>query len=159
MMNQDDLELLSAYLDNELTPGELTRVKDFLSKSVEWREELEKLQEMKSLSSSLAPIAAPLDLLDLLEAEADKRVQKLSKRSWVPEIFSAPVGSWSFNGSLAAAALLLISVGVYQNHETSFMPLEPLLMAHAQMQSDMLPQRNAVNVLMQSTVAKPHATN
>ena len=53
MLKQHESELLSAYMDKELSDGELTLVQEFLATSVEWREELEKLQKTKHLAMTL----------------------------------------------------------------------------------------------------------
>jgi hypothetical protein len=52
-MNKDkDIELLSAYLDGELSPDEIKQVEEKLSYRSELREKLSELQKVKDLTKS-----------------------------------------------------------------------------------------------------------
>jgi anti-sigma factor RsiW len=144
MLNQNEIELLSAYLDNELIGDELARVKSQLDASMEWREELESLQQTKQLSMSIPRMAAPVDLLDFLEDQALKVASRKQFSLW--KIFSWPsqVSPWTWAPTMAIAALAVVGVRIHHVHQNAFLPLDPFLTAHARSGTESLGQPNVL---------------
>lgn len=159
MINQDESELLSAYLDKELSGDELLFVQEKLKNSAEYREELEQLQSTKNLAMALPMIAAPTDLLDFLEEKAQDYSTKNDKSFWKSLFIPGRINMWTLTGSVAAAAVLVIFVGIQRVHENGFIPLEPLLSAHAHTSSTTLFQENVFSASRFSNDLKKYAKN
>jgi hypothetical protein len=133
MLNAEQSELLSAFLDKQLSGEELSFVHEKLTSSAEWREELEILKKSKSLMTALPHLSAPADLIEALVEQAEQASVK--KRPFMLGIFNFS-NPWVMGGSFATAAaatLLVVQLNTSRTIET--LPLEPFLQAHAQSQS------------------------
>src|SRR5688500_11607679 len=93
-MYNEDLELLSAYLDGEVNSEELNRVNELLATSADARFELENLAKVRDSTAATPRVAAPPDLLaDLLRQAA---LRKQSRPVLAPR--AAPL-RWVWAGS------------------------------------------------------------
>ncbi len=156
MLNQNESELLSAYSDKELTGEELLRVQESLANSAEWREELKRINQAKTLAMGLPMMAAPVDLVASLERQAQALAQERSSFSWKLSLIPRLLQTWTWGGSLAAVALFAVFIGVHRVHEESFLPLEPLVAAHAHSPAGSLLQQN---IIAASVHSNQHAKN
>ena len=55
-MNDKYFELLSAYVDNELSPEDIIRVEEMIASSLEMQKKLEDYKNLKSLAQSVKRI-------------------------------------------------------------------------------------------------------
>jgi hypothetical protein len=140
MVTNEESELLSAYLDRELRGEKLATVRDRLSASAEWREELEKLKRSKAFMAELPTMPAPADLLETLGRAAEQRMKE-KYSLWESLQAAFAWNPWLASGS--ALATLAFGVVLYMHRAVApSLPLEPLLAAHAQaQQSSLLPQQ------------------
>lgn len=107
-------ELLSAYLDDELSSQERVDVERRLASDSQWRETLEKLQEVRGWVQELPAVvpSQPKSILQMLaeektsSAEDDVRLADHSQ-------FSSSPSSWKWMMSLAAAGLALIGTTLW----------------------------------------------
>jgi len=91
-----DLELLSAYLDGELSASEKAELENKIMHSPELRNELEKLKKLKNLTGSIKRIPESSFFETRLMAEIEKPKSAFTKmKAWVP-----------------AAALVLVTIAV-----------------------------------------------
>ncbi len=121
---EKEMELLSAYLDDELEESQKGQVSSFLVNSPEGRRALEELRHTKSLFVATPRISAPADLLDLLEAQAEKLMAQEEKQSfwnW------ANPWAWTSLTATASAAALALMIGIHSPRQISY---EVLLAAH-----------------------------
>ena len=81
MRNEALDQMLSAYLDGELTQAEQQRVRVYLEDCEEAREEYRELEQLKKLTSGLAFAPPPDDRLD--ELARSLSVQAPKKAGWV----------------------------------------------------------------------------
>ena len=96
MLSDNDLELLSAYLDGALTPGERAALETRLSTDADLRRELARLRATVDLVKGLPTLAAPRDFT---------LTPRMVRRS--PTILT----SAAFSALSAAAAVVLLLVG------------------------------------------------
>ncbi len=75
MSNPQDnsAELMSAYLDDALAPGESAAVEEMLAASPEAREELEDLRKLVQLVAGLGTVEAPRDFYEKLARKLRRR--------------------------------------------------------------------------------------
>lgn len=66
-------ELMSAYLDDALEPGEAEAVEQMLAASPEAREELEDLRKLVQLVAGLGAVEAPRDFYEKLSRKLKRR--------------------------------------------------------------------------------------
>ena len=121
---EKDMELLSAYLDDELEDSKREQVSSFLTKSPEARRALEELSHTKNLFVATPRVHAPTDLLDFLESKAEQLMQQEEKKSfwnW------ANPWAWTSLTATASAAALALMVGLHSPRQISY---EVLLAAH-----------------------------
>ncbi len=155
MLKEHEAELLSAYMDNELTGEEMTLVQENLTASHEWREELEKLKQTKQMTMDLPRMIAPTDLLDFLENEGNRR---LNKREGFWNFLSFPSRmNWAWGSSMALVLVALGIVGGHRLHENSFIPMEALVAAHAHGNTRTVFHQNIVNVSQYSSQIRNNA--
>ncbi|MGB9688033.1 anti-sigma factor family protein [Thermogutta sp.] len=74
MSRKPDQELLSAYLDGELTPQELLHVEQWLSRDPEARQLLERLRRQRDLLASLPSVRCPQNLAPVVLETAEQRI-------------------------------------------------------------------------------------
>jgi len=122
------MELLSAYLDEELDTSAKERMNSFLVGSPEARRALEELRHTKSLFAASPRVSAPSDLLDMIEAQAEQAMQREEKGS-----FWSWANPWAWASLSASAAALALMVGLHTpSHQISY---DVLLAAHENAQS------------------------
>ncbi|MBV9081023.1 MAG: hypothetical protein JO102_07915, partial [Elusimicrobia bacterium] len=105
MLEANESEVLSAYLDGETNSEELNRVNAMLATSSEWRQELERLTATKHTLATSARISCPPDLVASLlshPAIAERRAAASGG------VFSFRRWMWAGSGLAAAAALWLV---------------------------------------------------
>jgi anti-sigma factor RsiW len=159
MLQQNESELLSAYADKELTGDELLHVQERLTASIEWREELERLQKTKKMTTALPLMAAPADLLNFLEEKIQQQVESKPSRWWSFLLIPDFSNVWAMGSSMAAAAVLVISIGAYRIHEKAFIPLDPLLEAHTRVQSNSMLHQHVLTASLSSSHQNIHGQN
>ena len=152
MLDTQESELLSAFIDGELNGSELARVQTCLNESAEWREALERLKGAKSLSFGLPRLSAPADLLDAIEAQVRHRTEPAGMVGW----FRSP---WSYAGSLAAAAAVVLLVGRQVFIGPRQIPLDTLLAAHTHSANATLLEDNLSSASDYSSLIKTHANH
>jgi anti-sigma factor RsiW len=119
--DHEERELLSAYLDGELSSDEQGRVEAHLASCEGCRAGLEALASVKRVVSGTAMLAAPDDLVGALQRKW-RPEEKPDWRAWlIPKV-------WVPAGVAALAALLL---GLWLNPGEEEIPIEPLIAAHA----------------------------
>ena len=126
-MNEQDLELISAYADGEADGSELKRVNERLSTSQEWRDELAKIREMKVMMASAPRLELPDDLRETLLRQFEEGVppSSIAQGSFMSRF-------WVLAGSLATAAVFLgFYVGVRVMNPPAEIPLSALMAAHS----------------------------
>jgi anti-sigma factor RsiW len=121
---EKDMELLSAYLDEELEDSKREQIGSFLTNSPEARRALEELRHTKSLFSATPRVSAPTDLLDFLESKAEQIMQQEEKKSFWN--WANPWAWTSLTATASAAALALMVV----MHSPRHISYEVLLAAH-----------------------------
>lgn len=104
-------ELLSAYLDGELSPAEQAALESALAKQAELREELEQLRELSARLRQLSRPVAPLELAGAVQ----ERIVRLP----APLPQHAVPARWQQVGAALAtlAACLLVAVALWQPGE------------------------------------------
>ena len=138
-MTHKERELLSAFVDGELTSGERVLVEDHLRGCAECAAELRALRAVKSLAASAPRRPLPPAVLAAFEARASdsfaRRLRTLALS--IPRRVLIPLGAL---GALAAGALLWS-----RSSDRGEISLEPLLAAHARYCAEGLaPQENLV---------------
>lgn len=119
-----EMELLSAYLDEELEETEQKRVGAFLANSANARAELERLRHTKNLFIGTPKIKAPVDFLDAIERQAEQYADRYeARKSWNWG------GRWGFASAVFAACFML-ALGIRLFPTTQKIPLNALLAAH-----------------------------
>lgn len=122
------MELLSAYLDEELNETQSSDISAFLTQSPEARRALEELRFTKSLFASTPRVHAPNDLLDFIENKAAQTMERAAKPSfWT----WANPWAWTSMTATASAAAIALLIGLHSPHQ---IPYEVLLAAHANAQ-------------------------
>lgn len=110
----DAQELISAYLDGELTPDERAEAERLLEASSQLRADLEDFSRLSDLIRALPRESAPPELAAAIRAKAEEQsllaARPAMRRSFRREIVSALVG-----GAVTAAAWLMM----VQTHPTS----------------------------------------
>jgi len=81
MQKEPIADMLSAYLDGELTQAEMQRVRLTLEDSEELREHYRQLQELKSATSEMAFVAPPEERMEELERRLS--VQAPRRLGWL----------------------------------------------------------------------------
>lgn len=126
---EKDMELLSAYLDDELNEESKLRLSSFLADSPDGRKALEQLRHTKSLLLKAPKVSAPADFLDMLEDQAEQVMVKHNERrafwNW------ANPWAWGSTVAMSAAAGFALVIGLYTPKQ---IPYETLLNAHASVQ-------------------------
>jgi Putative zinc-finger len=87
----DPAELLSAYLDGELTPEEEAEVRALLASSPEHQTELASLEEARTWVRGLGPVEPPEGFLDEVIATVGRPVQKPKKWGMLNVVATAAV--------------------------------------------------------------------
>jgi anti-sigma-K factor RskA len=123
--DEREMELLSAYLDEELEGESKERMNAFLATSPEGRKALEELRLTKSLFVATPRISAPTDLLDLLEAKAERAMERQTRQSFWN--WSNP-WAWTSMTATASAAVVALAVAL---HTPRQIPFQTLMAAHA----------------------------
>lgn len=148
--------LLSALVDNELSPQERARIEGHLQACMECRSELASLRRAKALLAAAPRRAMPSELVAAIEARVEGRA---TSWAWLRGFVSAP-RLWAPAGALALAALLMTAwMSLLDRDPDQFVPLEPLLAAHARYTAESLvPEDNLVAAsysALSSTDASP----
>lgn len=158
MLASQKSELLSAFLDRELSGEELVYVHEQLMNSAEWREELETLKQSKALLDTLPHISAPVDLIDSLVSQAEQEQAIANKKLNFNWRWTFSFNPWVMGGSFAtaaAAALLVFHLATPRAIET--MPLEPFLAAYNQAPASTYIQQQVLSASDYSSQLKRHA--
>ncbi len=113
MLDERYRQLLSAYVDGELTPRQRAETLRLLNQSPEARELLRKLQQDATALRQLPRRKVNRDLATpVLQIIAERRLKPGRRRRAVTERGSWNLPAWA-GFSAAAAALLLVAVGSY----------------------------------------------
>ncbi len=138
-MNHEEA-LLSAYLDDELSVQEKARVDAHLGVCPDCRRELEGLGKAKKRLAGAGRRAMPPDLI----ADIESRLVKPWRARWFPVLGRPQVLIPA--GMLAAAGLIVgLWMGLTSREPDQYVPLEPLLAAHARYEAESLvPEDNMV---------------
>ncbi len=141
-MKHEDAVLLSAWVDGELNAEEKTRVQRHLESCAACRAEVTELRAAKRLLASAPRRAMPPELVAAIEARLERRPGPLA---WLKSFAGAP-RYWAPTAALASAAVLLsLWFHVLDRDPDQYVPLEPLLAAHARYQAESLvPEDNLV---------------
>lgn len=141
-MRHEEAVLLSAFVDGELNGEELSRVNAHLEACASCREEVRSLRATKRLLAGAPRRAMPPELVAAIEARLDR---PRSSFAWLRGLSAAP-RYWAPAGALAAAAVLMtVWTHVLDRDPDQYVPLEPLLAAHARYQAESLvPEDNLV---------------
>ena len=138
-MKHDEWELLSAFIDGELTPQERTDVQAHLTACPDCSKELRALTSMQNTAAAAPRHALPPALLARLEAN-------LSEPTWIEhlsQLLRTPRISISVGAAATLAVGLLLWTGAPDRDEIA---LEPLLAAHGRYCAEGLtPQENLVH--------------
>ena len=126
MERHEQWELISAFVDGELSAAEQADVASHLATCASCRGELESLREAKRVAAASPRRAMPAALLSEVEA----RLPKARRFHWLawraPNLGLVPAG---------AVACAIVAVGVWASlrltGEAEPMPLQPLLAAHS----------------------------
>lgn len=105
------IELISAYLDNELTPDEIVEVQELLSTNVEAQEIHTQLSQTANLFKSIDPVAPPA----YLKQKIIRRINIQNRTSFLQRI-KDKVSARKYNFPVltyASASLILIFFIVY----------------------------------------------
>lgn len=78
----DSFDLLSAYLDGELTPAEQAHVEELLQQSPEHRAELARVEQARSWLRSLPPVEPPEGFIEQAIATANRPAAEPKKHKW-----------------------------------------------------------------------------
>jgi anti-sigma factor RsiW len=138
----EEYQWLSSYLDGQLDAGQKSRIDSHLADCSGCREELESLRYTKRLLASAPRRAMPPELISAIEERLDGA--SLPRHLWhvlqAPRVF-VPAGA------LAALALFAsLWFGVRRDSPEQYIPLEPLLSAHARYTAESLvPQGSLVS--------------
>lgn len=129
MLSPQELELLTARVDGEMTPRQRRRVGRLLERSREARQVLRQLQEDARQIRQLPLVPAPIDLSDSVLTIIKRRATPAAPRR-LPAAPPARVPMWVGLAS-AAAVLLVVGFGSYVIHldENPPVPAGPA-MAH-----------------------------
>lgn len=134
MNTHEQWHLLSAYLDGELSADEGAALEGHLAGCGPCRRELESLSRLKGMAAAAPRRQLPPAVLAELEA-------RLRDRPWwrrIPSWMRAP-SVWMPAGASALAALCLgLWFGLRAAPAEEYLPLEPLLAAHARYSADRL---------------------
>ena len=68
----ESFDVLSAYLDGELTPAEATEVRDLLERSPEHRAELDRVEQARTWLRALPPVEPPEGFIEQAIAAANR---------------------------------------------------------------------------------------
>ena len=139
-MNHDESFLLSAYLDGELSPAEEFQVTQHLPHCASCAAELESLRWTKKVLAAAPRRAMPADLISDIEA----RLSNPWRGLWLPKLNQPRL--FIPAGMLAATGLIVsLWLGFANKDADQFVPLEPLLAAHARYQAEgLVPEENMV---------------
>src|SRR3954466_8922624 len=101
-------ELLSAFLDNELSPAERAQVEQHLAASAPDRQLLAELKSLRSEVASLPPVTVTPDFADrvvqMAVAEAQKHSGRAADVSVAPPAARRSRRRWMIGAALASAA-------------------------------------------------------
>ncbi|HVE13141.1 MAG TPA: zf-HC2 domain-containing protein [Elusimicrobiota bacterium] len=123
MNEREASDLLSAYLDGELTAAERSSMDGHLRLCGECRAELESLSRVKALTHAAPRKAMPADMVARLE-------RRVRGESWWSRLMPAPRLRWAGAAALAGlCAAALWHARAAREEET--LPLEALLAAHS----------------------------
>ena len=141
-MRHEEAVLLSAFVDGELSGEELSRVNAHLEACASCREEALSLRATKRLLAGAPRRAMPPELVAAIEARLERPKPPFA---WLRGFTAAP-RYWAPAAALAAAAVLMtVWTHVLARDPDQYVPLEPLLAAHARYQAESLvPEDNLV---------------
>jgi len=106
----DSFELLSAYLDGELTEAERAQVDDLLAKSPAHREELARVDQVRTWVRALPPVEPPDGFLDRAIAAVAQPPAPAKKHKW---------GMLNLVATAAVWVLVLGFVNMSRSHDVS----------------------------------------
>jgi len=139
MMQHEESQLISAYLDKELSASEAAHVATHLASCTDCRAHLTSLRATKSIFAACGRRALPPDLIIQLE-------HSLTPRPWL-QFSSAFMGRPAIlSGTAVALAVMVASLWWGMRIRTeSEVPLEALLAAHSRYTAEtLIPETNLV---------------
>lgn len=132
-MNHDEQAWLSALIDGELSGEERSRVEAHLPACASCRSEVQALRFVKERLSRADRRAMPPELI----ADIERAVARPWQLRWFPVLGRSTVLIPA--GMVAAAGLIVgLWLGLTNNDPDQFVPLEPLLAAHARYEAEAL---------------------
>lgn len=131
MSEINDSELLSAYIDGEVSAVEFNRVNSLLSRSASARQTLEQLNMTKSVLGAAPRFTAPPDLVASLLSHPAVARRRGAHESWWRRMIP-DTRPWVLAGSAGLAATVLAVWAVVSSPwAPQALPLQPLMAAHA----------------------------
>jgi len=118
MSNRINDELLSAYLDGEVTAAERAEVEKALAESPELRISLESLRQVQARLQSVPRLSLPEDFSERVWREAERRMAATAVAA--STVGSASSVNWMRLAAMAAtvAAVLIVAVVIVANRQT-----------------------------------------
>jgi anti-sigma factor RsiW len=134
MKTHGENELISAYLDGELSEQEARALREHISSCPACREEHAGLRATKSLLARAPRRAMPPELVAQIEARLTRPLWKrMRDRILPPFTVLVPAGAFA-----AAALVAAVWFGAHRVADDQSIPLEPLLAAHSRYAAEAL---------------------
>lgn len=107
MNNSMPSELLSAYLDGEISERERAAVEDWLAQSVEARRQLEDFRRLSALIKELPPLSAPAEFAASVMQSAERRMLLPEPRAATRPVKRLATRFGALLGTAAAACVVI----------------------------------------------------
>ncbi len=134
MKTHGDSELISAYLDGELSGEEAQALREHISSCSSCREEHSSLRATKSFLARAPRRAMPPELVSQIESRLARPLWKqVLDRILPPMHVLVPTGAFA-----AAALVAAVWFGTHRPVADQTIPLEPLLAAHSRYTAEAL---------------------
>ncbi|MCB4757518.1 MAG: zf-HC2 domain-containing protein [Elusimicrobia bacterium] len=121
----EEMELLSAYLDEQLESAQRARIEIHVQSCPDCRAELNKLKSLKTFLQKLPNRSMPAALVTSLEARA---AEQLNRKSWVDWLMLPRI--WVPASAFALSVLALTMWPRPNAVEENSIPVESILAAH-----------------------------
>jgi hypothetical protein len=108
-------ELLSGYLDDQLSPRQLTELKRLLAHDLQFRQELETIERQRQLLRSLPIESAPAELAEEIKSVLERRfiLDDSARRSDIAGKRGLRFRRWAATAAMILLPLLALGVVVY----------------------------------------------
>ncbi|HMP01596.1 MAG TPA: hypothetical protein PKD86_04495 [Gemmatales bacterium] len=128
-MTERESQLLSAYLDGELSPAELVRAEELLGRSEEARQFVAQLRQQKQLLSNLPVVPPPHDVAAVLARQLRKKrkrileLQRVESRRWWLRVAAAAI---LLASGIGATAWMLSGRGLHDGERPIVQATDPI---------------------------------